>query len=138
MRMTSQAVTVIVLLAGFAPCAAAADLRVTDSRGTEVVVANATIDYGGFLGSEKVSDGIRVLQGDGVVFLKWSDVESIKVVKRDESVKPARVELDVVLKNGKKVAAALFRQGAMTLQGKTDLGEYSIPLDKVRSLAPAR
>lgn len=129
----------MVLLSVFAPCAAAAaDLRITDSRGTEVVVANATIDYGGFLGSEKVGDGIRVLQGDGVVFLKWTDVDSIRVVKRDESVKPARVELEIVLKNGKKVPAALFRQGAMTLQGKTDLGEYSIPLDKVRALAPVK
>ena len=31
----------------------AADLRITDSRGTEVVVQSAAIDYGGFMASEK-------------------------------------------------------------------------------------
>ena len=116
----------------------AADLRLTDSRGTEVVVTNATIDYGGFLGAERVADGLRVLQGDGVVFLKWVDVEGIKVVKRDESTKPPRVELEVTLKNGKKIPAALFRQGQMKLQGKTELGDYSIELDKVRALVPVK
>jgi hypothetical protein len=117
---------------------AATDLKITDSRGTEVVVLNASIDYGGFLGSEKEAQGIRVLQGDGVVFLKWTDVETIKVVRRDESVKPARVELEVTLRNGKKLPAALFRQGQMKLLGKTDLGDYSIDVDKVRTIAPVK
>ena len=129
-----------VLLAVSVPCAASAatDLKLTDSRGTEVVVKDASIDYGGFLGSEKETDGIRVLQGDGVVFLKWNDVESIRVLKRDESVKPARVELEIVLRNGNKVPAALFRQGQMKLSGRTDLGQYSIELDKVRAMAPVK
>jgi hypothetical protein len=118
--------------------AAATDLKLTDSRGTEVVVTNASIDYGGFLGSDNVTDGIRVLQGDGVVFLKWADVDNIKVVKRDESIKPPRVELSVTLRNGKSVSAALFRQGAMKLQGRTDLGEYSIDVDKIRAIAPVK
>lgn len=118
--------------------AAATDLKLTDSRGTEVVVTNASIDYGGFLGPEKVTDGIKVLQGDGVVFLKWADVDTIKVVKRDESMKPPQVELSVTLRNGKSVPAALFRQGAMKLQGRTDLGEYSIDVDKIRTIAPVK
>ena len=117
---------------------AATDLKITDSRGTEVVLANASIEYGGFLGSEKESQGIRVLQGDGVVFLKWTDVETIKVVKRDESVKPPRVEVEITLRNGKKTPAALFRQGQMKLLGKSDLGDYSIDLDKVRAIAPVK
>jgi hypothetical protein len=73
-----------------------------------------------------------------VVFLKWTDVETIKVVRRDESVKPARVELEVTLRNGKKLPAALFRQGQMKLLGKTDLGDYSIDVDKVRTIAPVK
>ena len=40
--------------------AAAVDLKVTDSRGTEVVVADAGVDCGGSLGSETVTDGIRI------------------------------------------------------------------------------
>ena len=116
----------------------AADLKITDSRGTEVVLTGASVDYSGFLASDKETQGIRVLQGDGLVTVKWSDVESLKVVRRDDSVRPARLEIEIVLKNGKKVPATLFRQGQMKLLGKTELGDYSIELDKVRSIVPVR
>ena len=116
----------------------AADLKVTDSRGTEVLVTNASVDYGGFLASDKETLGIRVLQGDGIVTVKWADLESLKVVRRDDSVKPPLVVLEITLRNGKKVPAELLRQGQMKLIGKTDLGDYSIDLDKVRTIAPVR
>jgi hypothetical protein len=118
--------------------ASAADLRITDSRGTEVVVQSAAIDYGGFVASEIVTEGIRLMQGDGSVMVKWTDIESVKVIRRDESVKPPRIELEVVLKNQKKVPAALLRQGRMKLTGKTELGEYSIDLDKVKTITPLK
>jgi len=121
-----------------AASASAADLRITDSRGTEVVVHSAAIDYGGFLASESETQGIRLLQGDGSVMVKWADIETLKVVRRDESVKPPRIELEVVLRNQKKVPAALLRQGRMKLTGKTDLGEYSIDLDRVRTITPLK
>jgi hypothetical protein len=121
-----------------AASASAADLRITDSRGTEVVVQAAAIDYGGFVASEIETQGIRLMQGDGSVMVKWADIETLKVLRRDESVKPPRVELEVVLKNQKKVPAALFRQGRMKLTGKTELGDYSIDLDKVRTITPLR
>ena len=101
----------------------AADLRITDSRGTEVVVQSAAIDYGGFMGSEKETEGIRLMQGDGSVVVKWTDIESLKVIRRDESIRPPRIELEVVLRNQKKVPAALLRQGRMKLTGKTELGD---------------
>jgi hypothetical protein len=116
----------------------AADLKVTDSRGTEVVVSGASIDYSGFVSAEKESDGIRLLQGDGEVTVKWADVESLRVLRRDESVKPPRIEAEVTLRGGKKVPAALLRLGQMKLVGKTDLGTYSIALDKVRAIVPVR
>ena len=116
----------------------AADLRIIDSRGTDVVVQSAGIDYGGFMASEIETQGIRLMQGDGSVMVKWADIETLKVVRRDESVKPPRIELEVVLKNQKKVPAALLWQGRMKLTGKTELGEYSIALDKVRSITPVR
>ena len=118
--------------------AVAADLKITDSRGTEVVLTGASIDYSGFLATDKETQGIRVLQGDGVVTVKWTDVERLKVVRRDDSVKPPRVELEIVLKSGKTVPAAFVRQGQMKLLGKTDLGDYSIELDKVRTIVPVR
>ena len=132
---------VYVLLAALllvAGTASAADLRITDSRGTEVVVQSAVIDYGGFMASETETEGIRLMQGDGSVMVKWSDIESLKVVRRDESVKPPRVELEVVLRSQKKVPAALLRQGRMKLTGKTELGTYSIDLDKIRTITPLK
>ena len=115
----------------------AADLKVKDSRGTEVTVSNAVIDYGGFM-ADTEPQGIRLLQGDATVVVRWVDIESLTVVRTDSSVKPPRVELEVVLRSGKKTPAALFRLGAMKLRGKSDLGEYSIDLDKIRTITPIR
>jgi hypothetical protein len=116
----------------------AADLKITDSGGTAVVVTGAAIDYGGFLSSDLETQGIRVLQGEGIVTVKWADIDTINVTGKDESVKPPRLKLEVVLRNGKKVPAALVRQGQMKLKGRTELGEYAIDLEKVRHIAPAR
>ena len=135
MRLKRMCLVVVLILA-IPGLALAADLKVTDSRGTEVMLKNASIDYGGFLGSEKETRGIRVLQGEGVVFVLWEKVVSITVVRRDTSVKPARIELEILLKNGQKAPAELLRQGNMRLLGATDLGDYSIDLEKVRSIAP--
>ena len=114
------------------------DLRITDSRGTSVVVTGATIDYGGMLATDQQSDGIRLLQGDGAVLLKWSNVDTIRVTKVDESEAPPRIDLEVVLRDGKRVPATLLRKGRMQLLGKTQLGDYSIGLDKIRMIVPVR
>ena len=134
----TQVLAFLILLLLPAGGAVAADLKITDSRGTEVVLTSASVDYSGFLAPDKETQGIRVLQGDGIVTVKWTDVASLKVVRRDDSVKPPRVEIEIVLKSGKTVPAALFRQGQMKLSGKTDLGDYSIELDKVRTIVPVR
>lgn len=118
--------------------AVAADLKIKDSRGTEVLLTNASIDYSSFMTSDKETQGIRLLQGDGMVMVKWADVDRVTVVRTDDSVRPARIELEIVLRNGKKVPAALLRQGQMKLLGKTDLGDYSIDLAKVRTITPVR
>jgi len=139
-RKAKKRISVLLLAALLlvAARASAADLRITDSRGTEVVVQAAAIDYGGFVASETVTEGIRLMQGDGAVMVKWTDIETLKVTRRDESVKPPRIELEVVLRTQKKVPAALLRQGRMKLTGKTELGEYSIDLDKVRTITPLK
>ena len=117
--------------------AAATDLKVTDSRGREVVVAGAAIDYGGFM-TDRETSGIRLLQGDGMVTAKWTEIDTLTVTKTDTSVKPPRVEMEVLLRNGRKVPVELFRQGQMKIVGRTELGDYSIDLDKVRAIAPVR
>jgi len=120
------------------PAALAADLQVTDSQGSTVVVKEASIDYGGMLASDPDKEGIRIQQGDAIVRLKWADVQSLAVTKVETSAKPAQVDLEVVLVNGTRAAATLFRKGAMTLAGKSPLGDYTIPLEKVRRLVPVR
>ena len=129
---------VVLLLLLSSVTALAADLKIKDSRGTEVLLANATIDYSGFVASDMETEGIRLLQGDGMVTVKWADIESLQVVRTDDSARPPRIEVEVVLRSGKKAPAALFRQGQMKLLGKSDLGDYSIDLDKVRTITPVR
>jgi hypothetical protein len=116
--------------------ALATDLQVTDSQGTMVVVKDATVDYGSLLTADVDKEGIRIQQGDAVVRLKWSNVQSVAITKVDTSVKPSRVDLEVVMTNGTRTPGTLFRKGAMTLTGTAPLGDYTISLEKVRRLVP--
>jgi hypothetical protein len=113
-------------------------LRIVDAQGVEAVVAKAIIDYGGMVTSDMQTDGIRLNQGDGAVFAKWSVVDTIRVTGVDESTRPATLRLQVVLRNGTRRPATLFEKGRMQLLGETDLGEYSLDLHKVRLIVPAR
>ncbi len=116
----------------------ATDLQVTDTQGSTVVVRDAVVNYGSMLASDPDKEGLRIQQGDAMVRLKWTDVQSVAVTKVDTSAKPARVELEVVLVSGTRAAATLFRKGAMTLSGKAPLGDYTIGLEKVRRVVPVR
>ena len=42
--------------------------------------------------------------------------------------------VEIVLRDGKKVAATLVRKGRMKLSGRADLGDYIIDLEKVRKI----
>ena len=111
----------------------AADARVMDSSGIEILVKDITIDYGGLLGSDKETEGVRVSQGEALVTAKWSDIQSITITGRDAAA--ARMTVEILLRDGKKVSAALVRKGRMRLSGRADLGEYSIDLEKVRKIS---
>ena len=102
----------------------------TDSHGTDVVVG-VSIDYGGFLSVDKKTRGIRLLQGDGSVLLKWDDLDTLRVTKPDSTARPPRVELEVVPRSRKRVPAGLLRVGKMQLAGRPDLGEYAIDIDRI-------
>lgn len=112
--------------------ALAADVRVMDSAGVEVLVKDITIDYSGLLGSDKETEGVRVAQGEALVTAKWADIQSITITGRDAAA--ARMTVEIQLKDGKKVSAALIRKGRMKLSGKADLGEYSIDLEKIKRI----
>ena len=112
----------------------AADVRVIDSTGTDVLVRDISIDYSGLLGSDKETEGVRVSQGEALVTAKWTDIQSLTITGRDPSA--ARMTIEILLKDGKKVNATLIRKGRMKLTGKADLGEYSIDLEKIRKIIP--
>jgi hypothetical protein len=134
-----RAPVLALLMVSVAPVQATlTDLTIIDSKATNVAVHGAAIDYGGLLSLDRETQGIRVMQGDGLVLLKWSDVDTLKVTKIDDSSKPPRIELEVVLRNRKKVPATMLRAGRMQLVGKTDLGDYKIDLDKIRAIVPIR
>src|SRR4051794_4618300 len=129
-------VALLVLVPAFAH---AADLKITDTSGAQVIVKNASLDYPAALGAAtRVSDGIRVLQGDGSATVKWKDMQSLIVRDTDDRSKPSRLEVDIQLRNGRHVSATLQRPADVKLRGKTELGEYAIDLDKVRSIEPLR
>jgi hypothetical protein len=85
----------------------AADLRVMDSANVEILVKEISVDYGGLLGTDKETDGIRVTQGDASVIAKWVDIESLTVTGRDAAA--ARMTGEIALKSVKKVNANLVR-----------------------------
>lgn len=110
----------------------ATDVRVVDSGGVEVLVKDIAIDYGGLLGNDQETEGIRVAQGEALVTAKWADIQSISVTGRDPVA--SRMMVEITLKDGKKVAATLVRKGRMKLTGRADLGDYTIDLEKVRKI----
>ena len=116
----------------------AADLRIIDGTGVEVVVTGASIDYSGVFGTDREADGIRVYQGDAVVTARWADIVSLTVTGRDGAANPPRLTLEIVLTNGKTVVAGLVRKGRMLLSGKSELGVYTIDLEKVKKIVPVR
>src|SRR5678816_3386646 len=105
LRGMTLRIALVVLLLALPGVALATDLQITDTSGAALVVRDAVIDYGGMLSPDTEKDGVRVQQGDGVVRLKWSAVESITVTKVDTSVRPARIDVEVALVNGKRLPA---------------------------------
>jgi hypothetical protein len=112
--------------------ALAVDLRVMDGAGIEVVVKDISIDYGGLLGTDKEVDGIRVSRGAALETAKWADIDTMTITGRDATQKLMTVE--IALRSGKKVNATLVRKGRMTLVGRSDLGDYSIDLEKIKKI----
>jgi hypothetical protein len=117
------------------PPAFAADLRITDSSDAAVLVRDAVIDYGAF-SSDRETEGVRILQGEATVNARWTNIETLTVTGTDESATPPRIRVEILLKNGQKVSGGLLRKGRMKLSGTTDLGDYSIDLEKVRTITP--
>lgn len=131
--MVRLALAAWVLMAGsFA--GGAGVLRVTDTKGADVVVRDVSIDYPAGIAAVREKDGIRVQQGDATVTVKWSDVQSLAVVGHDALPRPDRLDVDIVLRSGARLAATIVKANETKLRGTSELGAYTIDLDKVRSI----
>lgn len=126
----------------FAKVALAHDLKVTDTKGSVIVVKDAGIDYTpggiGLVTVDRESEGIRVYQGQGKVLLKWTDVDAVTIIAKDTTTTPYRFKAEIVLASGKKLAADLQFDGRRGLYGKTELGDFSIDLEDVRTIEPIK
>ena len=129
MKRTLSVVLAFLILGG---SAFATDVRITDSSGVEIVVRDVSIDYGGLLGSDKDTEGVRITIGDAMVTAKWADLQSLTVTGRDAAA--GRMTVELLLKSGKNQAAQLLRKGRMKLAGRAENGEYSIDLEKVKKI----
>jgi hypothetical protein len=122
----------LLLILFFAGTGLATDLRITDATNTVIVVHDAFIDYGGLMGDKEV-DGLRIYQGEALVTAKWANIRSVTITGKDSSPQP-RLKADIVPRKGNKISTTLVSKGRMMLSGKTDLGDYSINLEKVRAI----
>ena len=115
----------------------AADLRITDTTGAVALVHDAIVDYG-TLTRDQESEGVRIQQGEAIVTARWANIDTLTITTIDQSATPAKLKVEILLRGGQKVSGALVRKGKMKLVGKTELGDYSIDLEKIRMIAPAR
>jgi len=129
MKRTLSVVLAFLILDG---SAFATNVRITDSSGVEIVVKDVSIDYGGLLGSDKDTEGVRITIGDAMVTAKWSDLQSLTVTGRDAAA--GRMTVELLLKSGKNQAGQLLRKGRMKLAGRAEIGEYSIDLEKIKKI----
>jgi hypothetical protein len=124
-RLKAGAYTIVLMLLP-AVNAFGTDLRITDSANNVFLVHDAVMDYSTF-SKDRETEGIRVIQGDATIVAKWANITSATV---------SELRIEIVMKNGKKETGMLVKKGKMKLTGRTDLGDYSIDIDKIRSISP--
>lgn len=142
------ALTGAIIMAALAwPAAApAGDLQVTDSAGNAVELRKAYVNYGVtryVVGGDRYDnehDGLRVLQGEATVTVKWSRIKELVIEyvrsRYDEKEKkryPDELKGEITLDSGKTVSAKLVEG---RLKGQSELGDYEIDLKRVRSIFP--
>ena len=86
------------------------------------MLTNASIDYSSLLTSDKEREGIRLLQGDGLVTVKWTDIDTLTVLRTDDSVRPARTELENCLEKRQEGARRVAQTGADEVARQDRLG----------------
>lgn len=111
------------------------DVKITDTKANTLEVRDAAIDYTSYniiYSPDYEREGVRAYQGEGVVTIKWVQIEQIVI----KTVKPDRsLEADVTLKNKKVLSLHLVRSSEKGLFGTTDLGDFKIDLQDISTIA---
>src|SRR5262245_36262967 len=124
--------TILVLL--FAGAAFAADLKITDSTNTVILLHDAFIDYGGLMG-DKETDGLRIYQGEAMVTALWANIRSVTITGKTTSAEP-RPTAEIIPRTGTKINTTLVSKERMRLSGKTDVGYSALDRQTIRSIEP--
>jgi hypothetical protein len=137
--------------------ASAQDLTITDAKGNVIELRAARIDYTSYsiiYTHDFESTGIRAYQGEGVVTIPWSRIQSVTILRMRNDRTPYRFEADMVLREqvpvgvipeigGKPETLTPRRVDLVVPTGKgivgqTDLGAFSIPLQNVQKITVRR
>jgi hypothetical protein len=113
-------------------------LVITDKSGVVTSVRDFAIDYtsNSFVGpTEFVRTGIRIYQGESKVTVPWENIA--KVVLTGEGHKPLyHFTGTLALADGTEKSVKLETSAGNGIQGKSDLGSFSIRLELVKSIVP--
>lgn len=116
-------------------------LKITDAQGNVITLAlidaNTTIDYtsyGFMYRTDNEYGGVRIRQGEGTVAVKWDRLSKIDISKVSE----AGGEGKMTTASGTAQPVVLIPWSKQGLKGKTELGEFFIALDKVRTIEVVR
>jgi len=109
----------------------AAELKVTDSSGeTPIIIRNVKVSYAGgpnpysFNSSYSVNNGIRIKKGEGTLLVPWSKVRKLEITNYNDT--------KLIMTDGTEENVKLVPATKGGLKGLTDIGEFSINLDKVK------
>lgn len=141
-KKVGQVLAILVMgFVGLSKDAVAVDLRLSDDSAATVIVKSVAIDYTpyGILFPKDIErDGIRVEQAGGKVTIKWSVINRLTTTPKTVPVEPSGTTValiaDITLTSGKMVKVRLVPFSYSGLFGKSDLGDFSIPFESIRSI----
>ena len=112
-------------------------LTVTDKKGNVVEVREARIDYTSyamFYTPEFERDGLRVRLGKGALEIPWGRISRVQILGKSTGAAPDSLRSEIALEGGGKREFDLVGDSKEGLFGKTDLGDFSIRLERVQSI----
>jgi len=125
------------LAAGVSAQSEPTSLRVTDTKGNTVTLSfnnfGVTIDYTSysfFYTPDEENGGLRIKQGEGTVTVSWEKLSRIEITK----VTSTGAEGQMVMTAGTMQPVVLVPWSKGGLEGNTELGKFSINLDKVKTI----